>query len=237
MIGLFGFWTLEKGEAGSKDPHSSGDTLVWRVDLPTDPALASALLDQAESSLALTRTAITAAEGRIHALLENHPEMANPSAGGSVADHPQPEAALLSLLAAAGTDGPAGFEGLDPRAEGWHTAADEFQAFIAWVEASLSKDSRVETRIEGQLIAQTRLSQLGDLETTWLDQAGDDQRTGHQRSLQAALAGLQLMVLALAGTARLASRLSGLIENSESGLLALPTAWWFTNQIYQERQP
>jgi hypothetical protein len=236
MKGRFGFWALDQGteEIGAGRTQAL-ESLVWRVDLSADPGQASASLAQAEASLAKNREALNAAEGRFGRFVKTLPK--GEEGGGRVTRGilPRPERTLLALLADARAGVlPVGQDGENRLSEGWQTSVDGFQAFIAGVQASMATDSRVETRVEGQLIAQTRANRLGDLQTIWLEKTDEAYRAVHQRSLQAALDGLHLMLETLAVNARMAGELSGLIENAEGGLLALPLAWRFITDIWSE---
>ncbi len=237
MNGLFGFWAREQEADANTGRPPAAEGLVWRVDLPADPDQASATLAQAEAGLGEIREALSTAERRFGRFVKTIPQRAGGGVRVTRGILPQPERTVLALLAEARAgELPAGQGGANQLSEGWRAAVDEYQAFIALVQASISTDSRVETRIEGQLIAQTRLYQLGDLETIWLEVTSETHRMIHQRSLQTALGGLRLMLEALAVNTRMASELSGLIDKAEGRLIALPLAWRFINEMWSEQQ-
>jgi hypothetical protein len=232
MNGNFGLWRFKR------DHDSFLEDLVWRLDLSADPDQAKATLTQADASLAGIREALSTAEGRMTAFLRTLPKRGDGGLQPAHGNLPRPTRTLLALLAWVRTEeSPAGVSFENGPAENWRKAVDDFQAFIAGVQASISKDSRVETWIEGQLIAQTRLNRLENLQTIWLEKTSEAHRTIHQQSLQAALAGQLLMLETLTVNTHIARQLSSLIDNAADKIVALPLTFQFIINLRTERQP
>ncbi len=232
MSKLFGLWTLKPDPGGGFDGTDLAAVPVWQANLPGDLSQAAGILEQTEISLADLRKALAAAENRIQSLLEAQMDTSAGSPKITRGILPTPERGLLALLHEIRSGA---FEGDLQRVTlpGWLEAAGGFQEFIDRLEAILSNESLVETRVEGQLLALSWLSRAGDIRTFWLDSAREH-TTAHQRTLKSALENQHLMLEAVAAAARGAVGIARVTGGALNGLLALPVAWRFLEQVLDE---
>jgi hypothetical protein len=189
-------------------------------DLPADPAQAEAWLAREEAGLDAAQRALEAAAGRMEALV---------ASGGipSFAAGPTgPELELLALLDVTPGRREAGAVSfaLGDRFGAWADAERQLRDFLERLPQSIAHASWVETRIAGNLTAQTAVGWTGDTATALregIDLAG---ATLHGRALDLALRRRQVWIRAFAVAAEGAAKIAILTAAPGGAVLALPAA-------------
>ena len=205
---------------------------VWRVDLPLAPRRALDFLAGAEARLAMTERGLTEARVRLDALVGSRQSASFSASAGAAAA--RPEATLLLTLDQLRYGGQSAHYGLgDDVRDGWERMAGRFQDEMARLRQVVGGAAWVETRIEGRLMARTRVGWTNDAETVF-DATLDPVTTElHHRAVALALgsraATLRMLALAARGVATLSTFLV-----PGGALLALPAAWRFIADVTAE---
>ncbi len=208
---------------------------TWRVDLPADPRVADAILSAAEARVAAadavlaTVPAMLVDVGRRWQEARTAPVAFGPA---MVAPAPSvPEARLLTTLDELwGAGVPGAYGPVDTLIGVGRAATAEFDAFVARVRRAVLAYARVETREEGQLLAETVVGWSGDARTvvgTGLDSA---RAARHGRMLTLAMASRAAMLRTIA----LAARGAVILATFSSGVgavAAVPAAWRFIHDV------
>ncbi len=206
----------------------------WQLDLPRDPAAARAQLSDREAQLAASHQALDAMPDRFEALVRQARAQGTVSFAAQpdeqLLERPEAEALRLLGLAEQGATGVSFGLGEDVRGD-WQQASAQFQALTAQMSQLLFNLAWVETRREGQLLAQTVVGWTGDLNTAWGAAAGAETRALHRRSLALALAARLAWVRLFVVTTQGAARLAVLLSTPGGAVLALPAAWTFVNRV------
>lgn len=131
--------------------------------------------------------------------------------------------------------GPAG-EGVAfaPQSRSWAEALSQFRALLQQIGQSIGHFAWVETRLDGQLLARTRVNWLGDFNSLLAPSLAAGHQAQHQQALIAALASrtalLEIFSLALDSAAQLA-KLPVLLSTPAGAFLAVPLILRFINNI------
>jgi hypothetical protein len=211
----------------SFSPAATPEVLRWQLDLPANPALALDRLAGLEAQPLIVDDQLTTVPGRLDRWLEQTPAgLAFSSAA------PSPEAELQQRIAELRE--PVSFA--PGQAAALRGVGEQFQARINHLFRLLTNLVWIETRIEGQVIGQTRVGWTGNTRTAWGSDLAPAQIGYHQRNLKVALDGrliqLRILVLATQAVAKIATLLG-----SSGGLgtvLVLPLAWNYVYQILNE---
>lgn len=229
---------------GSEDPPP----IVWSVSLPANMADAQRSIQQQRYVLQTTHIAITES-GRFLENLSPSPEMVSFGATG-IANLPDPEARLAESLAhLQGDEAAVSFgSGFLPRlpglADGWQATVADYQAFVQQTLQLMRPTLRVETKIEGVLLAYTQVRLTGDFDTVWVEaeqvnpqpQQNRSKQQTHQQilslTIQSRLALLRLLAQTSVGAAALAARFA----IPGGAIVALPAAWRYIQDVVKQAQ-
>ncbi|MFV9505674.1 MAG: hypothetical protein AB4911_14055 [Oscillochloridaceae bacterium umkhey_bin13] len=192
----------------------------WCADLPADLAQAQADLAVAEADLARQEAALSLVPTRM-ALLQ----ATAGAASFSLAQMDPAEQELLTLVQLPATEMlPADHEAMLTR----------FRAFVAQVQEAASNLAVVETRVNGRLLARTRVGWTGDLHH--LSQPGLPvaQVQLHQRTLGLALGSRRTLIHSFGIVLRGAAIAGAMASSPLGAAMALPAAWRFVQQLLRE---
>jgi hypothetical protein len=237
---LFGLWTASDV---APSPEASFDASIaaaesaslWRVNLPADPPLAQAELDQAEAQLTATERALEQASDRLVAVAQQAGAGASFTITRTGGPQPVAEVELLKLLQSAGLDETVVSFGLRERVtERIEPITRQFQVLVTRSQKLVGHDAVVVTTVGERIIAQTSVSWGGDAHTTWRSDVDPQQVVLHQRAVTLAVASrtalLRTLIVASQGAIAIMVRLS----MPGGVLLALPAAWRFVTQVLAE---
>jgi hypothetical protein len=200
-------------------------------DLPADPLQAEAWLAREEAGLDAAQRALGMAAERMDAFALS-PGVPSFSAG------PGPEAELLALLAATPGGQRAGTVSFAPgdRFGAWADAERELREFLDTLLRSIAHAAWVETRVGGELAAQSAVGWTGDTETA-LEEGIDLARAAlHGRALDLALRRRQVSMRAFAVAAEGAAKLAVLTAAPGGAILALPAALKYVRALMEQLQ-
>lgn len=243
---LFGLWTVAEpvpsdspagalsfalGIAGMEEAaEPEPEPMVWRVQLPSDPSAAMALLLHQQERLEDSRKHLHKAEQRIDALVHH------PSEESFAKD--SLDAALLYVLRTmdAGTiaAGAAGGMLSDQTNGGWEQAKQQMQQFLERLLRTVASYAQVETVVEGVVLARTTVDWLGNVQTCWLSGLSAEQMALHARMLSLTLLSQDTLVRTLVIAVQGAIKLSALMTTPMGAVAVLPVAWTYINQILQQ---
>ncbi len=248
---LFGLWE-PVFESDFSLTEEEADELRWAIDLPLDPRRAAAGMDTGHDRLDTLLLDLDAAERRLDEFVatgrQPPPEEASYAVGddGTAAPVGEPEADLHGLLeeialvgksVAQDSDEPAAFDTGEPVAGRVQAAQDGFEAFLRQFYRAVSHYAWVETSVQGRLVGRTRVSWLGDADTTWRTPVTAEQIALHQRAVTLALntraAAMRVAVLVIQG-ARLLAQLPVMVASPIGIVMAIPAAWRFLDQVLAE---
>jgi hypothetical protein len=210
-----GFWTVTPA-------HAPSPVDVWRVKLPRDTRLAAAGLASGSARLAAAERAVPVAAERLRRVVESWPAPSYALAAGG----PQPrtpEAELVATLTGAAT-----------MSYGDRMALGGLKPDLEELLGRLGRQGRVETLVEGLLVARTSFGWTGDLATAWRGDVSGQQASLHGQSVGLALASWQLVIRTVALTVRWALALAVMLTSPVGPLLALRAAWRFVNRVLAE---
>jgi hypothetical protein len=237
---VFGGWqftsiTGAPGVSFDLGGTSEAQLPVWRQELPSDPEVAAAQLQENEARMQLSMQALEAITGRIDALVES----AQPAGMGGISfaavsleDLPEPETELMDLVQtinkpAAGVSFAVGGEDQSKL----EAAFAQFGADMEHLLRLVTHFAWVETNLEGTLVGRSIVSWTGDMDTSWKSGLKDEVHQLHKSSLNQALATRNLVLHAVTITAKSAAKLAVLLATPGGAILALPVAWKFIKQI------
>jgi hypothetical protein len=208
------------------------DEAIWSVSLPAQPTLASKAVQHQVETLELTQQAISQA-GQTLQQLPAHWLEETSFALEPTADSAAPEATLRRNLARLqGGEAEVSF-GLGLPTD-WSQTVAEYKAFMRQVLSLLRPTLRVETRVEGTLLAHTLVRLSGDAATAWSSQGASTHIQLHHQilslTLESRLALLQLLAQTSAGAAALVAKFS----LPGGTVLALPAAWRYIQGVMQQ---
>ena len=248
---LFGLWE-PVSESDFSLTEEETDELRWAIDLPLDPRQAKAGIDNGQARLYTLLLDLGDAEQRLAGFVAtgglSPPEEASYAIGDDGAGAPvrEPEADLHGLLgeialaakaAARDSDEPVAFDVEGPVAGRVREAQDGFEAFLLQFYRTVSHYAWVETAVQGHLVGRTRVSWLGDADTTWRTPVTAEQIALHQRAVTLALntraAMMRVAVLVIQG-ARLLAQLPVMLASPIGIVMAIPAAWRFLDQVLAE---
>ncbi len=248
---LFGLWE-PVSESDFSFTEEGDDELHWAIDLPLDPRRAAAGIDSGQVRLYTLLLDLDDAEGRLNRFvatggLEPSEEVSY-AVGDDGAEVPvaEPEADLHGLLEEIALAGkpvardsyePAAFDVEEPVAGRVQEVQDGFEAFLQQFYRTVSHYAWVETAVQGRLVGRTRVSWLGDADTTWRTPVTAEQIALHQRAVTLALntraAMMRVAVLVIQG-ARLLAQLPVMVASPIGIVMAIPAAWRFLDQVLAE---
>jgi hypothetical protein len=207
------------------------DEAVWSVSLSANPSLASKSVQHQVETLAVTQQAISQA-GQALQKLPPHWLQETSFALEPAAD---PETILRRNLAQLQSEEAEVSFGLGLPTD-WSQTLAEYQAFVQQVFHLLKPTLRVETRVEGALLAYTLVELDGDSETAWSSQGLSTHNRLHGQilslTLESRLALLQLLAQTSAGAVALAAKFS----LPGGTVLALPATWRYIQDVMQQAQ-
>lgn len=234
MPTLFGWWDVQPPPAASDAlsfvllPTDSGpmDEPVWAISLESSRPF------RANDYVVGLSSGRDEAQRQLQQLLQlaSQPEsVAFAVPAGQLSPEGQ------SLFADIQELGPAG-EGVAfvPQSRSWAEAFNQFRALLQQIGQSIGHFAWVETRLDGQLVARTRVNWLGDFNSLLAHALAASHQTQHQQALIAALASrtalLEIFSLALNSAAQLA-KLPVLLSTPAGALLAVPLILRFINNV------
>ena len=255
---LLGLWQIVPGcFASSAAPRTrrcggGGDALCWWVDLPRDPAGAWAALACGQDLLADSRRSLEEAGVALRA----YARCGGPRSAGQVtfdleapptfSSHAGRELDLL-LLEATGAAQTVDLEALasapslsfqaPPRGSRVAGAQAGYRAFLIQLQQALSRYAQVETAVEGQLLASTRVGWTGDMATACEVRATSRQIGLHRRSVDLALetrAGMLRIAVLIVQGARLLAQVPAVLAAPPALVVVAPAAWRFLHQVLAE---
>ena len=207
-------------------------TPVWRASYPADPDEAEAGLKKAHNKLAAAQAALAEAPARLETFAARQAAGLQPQSFGLGAAAPEPESDLaLLLLEMRQGQAPQGYAAAGESTGRWDQAVEAVEGLIERLERSLSDYAWVETCVGGRLVAQTRISWLGDAATVVPASPDPKQMALHRQTLALALASRQSLLRTFTAALEAAVKLA-----ASGGILALPAVWRFINQVRIEWQ-
>jgi hypothetical protein len=227
---ILGVWQTAPAPHSFSPDAAGADTLLWRVDLPADRQSAAAILQQRAGLLAAAWQALSIADRRLNAFVQNAHQAAIAPASFALFEHelPAPERELADwLLAMRGQE--SFFPGEDLIA-GWQENIRQAWGFVEQVRLAMAHFARVETASGGRLLGRTTVGWLGDVETTWRIGLDLEWAAAHRRALELALESRRAWSRTVLHVTVGAARLSALIGMG-GPLLAIPAAWKFIKQL------
>jgi hypothetical protein len=204
-------------------------------DLPADPAQAEARLAREEAALDAARRALEEAAGRMDALAGS---AGLPSFAAGPGGAPGPEAELLALLAATPGGQRAGAVSFAPgeRFGAWADAERELRELLDTLLRSIAHAAWVETRVGGELAAQSAVGWTGDTASALREGIDLARAALHGRALDLALRRRQIWMRAFAVAAEGAAKLAVLIAAPGGAVLALPAALKYVRALLEPLQ-
>jgi hypothetical protein len=207
-------------------------TPVWRASYPAGLEAGAAGLDAARSRLATADPALHDALIRLDAFAARRGKASDAEAYGLEAEAAAPERDLSLLLQEMRTAGvPRSYEAEAEPAGRWDGAVEAFQGLIQRLERIVADGVWVETRIGGQLVAETCMGWMGDAETVAPNRPNPQWMALHLRTVELALASRQALLRTFALALASAVKLSVLAATPGGFVLALPAVWRFITQV------
>jgi len=208
---------------------------VWRLELPGDPAAASAILRATEAQVSAAQQALDIAPRRLNHFVQG---LRNTASGGisfdseAVQPLPPAESELLHWLGSAGP-GEAQFDVEEPsQAEAKRDGLQVQQALERLLQQVLNF-AWVETRQDGRLLARSVVDWGGDTDTVW-GVVLPGEASLHRRSLALAVVSRAALLRLVVTIAQGAAKISLLLGTPGTTVLALPAAWKYVNRIISE---
>lgn len=213
-LGNLGPWRARPA-AVSFATDGGREPTIFRMDLPAGVGAAEAALDTADGWAGATLTRLDTVPERLDAAL------AHVRAGISFDANPQPaDAWLMSSLR-------------DPAAVAFGVSDRVKQALGAIVDMA-TRLAWVETRIDSVLLARTRISIGGDIDTVAKALITGADMQIHLRSVAAARAAKSAWMRIMAMVTNVARALAKFVISPVAGVLALPQAWQYIQRILAE---
>jgi hypothetical protein len=216
---------------------------LWVADFPADSVLAARHARAAEVRLRAVDEALDGVPARLQVFARTQRQAA--VAYGLPDVNPTletPEERLREVLADIVRSGdlsppdPARAYGVGETLHaGWDAAQQEFRAFVEQVRGAILTYARVETRVDGRLLARTDVGWSGNATSVYQMGLLWTQAAEHERVLGLALASRAAMLRTIGLAARGALILAQL--GIPGGMvLALPAAWRFVRDVLAERE-
>jgi hypothetical protein len=207
---------------------------IWRATLPDDAVAAAAQLQAAEAMLHADRVALANTPQRLATLRQS--QAAGPSFSGAGNEAP-PEQGVLALLNAAElransvSFSSAEADAVPEEARG---AFAQIQALSAQVLETVSNFALVETVQAGRTLGRTRVSWTGHVGTVLAVGTLPEQAILHRRTLRLALQSRLTLLQTFATVTRGAGIVVTMASSPAGALVALPAAWRFVKDLFQE---
>lgn len=190
--------------------------MVFRFDLPTDRMQAHAELDAADHWAQHTQRCLDALPDHTQALLQR---LEQPVAF-DVGRLPPADAWLSQQM-------------LDPAAVDFGVR-EKIEQGLQAILAVMTRLAQVDTHIEGQLIARTRLSIGGDIETITRTLVTPADMALHTQAVATARASKNAWMRLITAVINVARALMQFAINPVAGVIALPRAWRYIKRILAE---
>ena len=216
-IGLedLGPWRAQPA-AVSFGPDAEPEPTIFRLDLPGGIGEADAALDLVDEWAGATLDRLDTVPQRLDATLA----CASAPVSFDVPRMPPADAWLMSRLR-------------DPAAVAFGMGDTVKRALGAIVEMA-TRLAWVETRVDGELLARTRLSIGGDIDTVAKTLITPVDMQVHLRSVAAARASKNAWMRIMAMVTNVARALAKFWANPVAGVMALPQAWQYIRRILAE---
>lgn len=204
--------------------------VTWRADFPAEPALAYTALAAPYDEIAAVESALEQVDRRLEAFIA----MQSVGAPGQfdAALPLVPEQTLAGLLAV--STQPASFALGDPWRTQWTSAAESVRTFLNQVRQMLDAYAWIETAVDGQLIARTRVSWTGDFDTASLLPVSMLSGQRHAETVALALASRAVWVRFAGHMLTRALDLGKWLAVPGGAAAALPGLWRFINDMIDE---
>ena len=211
---------------------------LWSLDLPADPEQAQAQLARMEAQIQAAQEALASAPERLDAFVgrmqsgqeaEFALEAARPAEAGATR---AAEAELLVWLETV-QPGEVSFEAAVSREGELEETVSQFRQALDVLTGQILHLAKVETRQDGELIANSLVSWKGDLDTSWRERISPEEQDLHQRSLHLAVISRLAMLKMVVTTAQGAAKIAALIATPGGAILALPAAWKYLQKLIQ----
>lgn len=216
----------------------------WRLDLSEDGQAAALQLERGEAQVRASDAALAAMPQKFDQLLQVRRSAQMGGVAFAAAEVPALSGAERELWRwldqAEGRPGPAvapvSFEAGAEAVPGlnWEEARRQFDAGVERLQRLIAHAAWVETRLNGELLAQTIVSWTGDTGTAWSAEAAPARVALHKRSLALALASRATLLRVFFIVTQNAVKLSVLLAVPGGAVWALPVAWKFVNQVLAE---
>jgi hypothetical protein len=214
----------------------------WCLDLPEDGPAAAQQLERGEAQLRASEAGLAAVPQKLDQLLKLRQSARTGSVAFATAEAPAlsgPEMELWRWLdEVQGRPGPEGapvsFAAEAAPGFDWEEAKRQCDSGIERLQQLISHAAWVETRLQGELLAQTVVSWTGDTRTVWGQGAAPPRLAWHRRSLALALASRATLLRVFFIVTQNTVKLSVLLAVPGGAVLALPVAWKFVNQVLAE---
>lgn len=203
-------------------PFGAADDAPWAVDLPEDPDAAGAMLDAMELRMAVVERALDSVPERIDAAADQAR---------------RPARTAFALGGAADADG-ALAAALRPQRRvsfglgGGSAETTSLQARLEALVDAARHVARIETRIEGRVVASTSVGWGGDARMILAPDVAPETVATHGRTLAIAVrvrqSRLRFVMSILSGATRVALQVAG------GGATALPAIYTFVKQVIDE---
>jgi hypothetical protein len=204
---------------------------TWRIDLPPGES-AHAVLNAAEERLHQSEIVLQSIPDQLDALLlaasTGMASYSTPASGASVE--------LLDLLEQAGDPGTTSFSLFAGKRAQLTEASQEFQNILGRLSSLVSSMASVETRLDGRLLARTRVTWNGSFDSHVAMQLASSDLRLHRRSINLALGSRRLAVSLIARTAQGAVKISTLLAAPGGVVLALPAVWKYIQSVLSDIQ-
>ncbi len=208
---------------------------IWRADYPADPDQASAVLEDAQRTLAAAERALDEVPARLDLYLMRERLGVSYELPAPEAQPAQAEDDLSLLLAEMRGAVPAvSFEAEGRFTGRWDEAFQVFQSLSERLKQMAAHYAWVETRVDGRLIGQTAVGWTGDVDTIFQSALDPDQMRLHEQTLQLALASRQTLLRTSTLILANAAKISALLATPGGIVLAIPAVLRFINQVRLE---
>lgn len=215
----------------SERPIYDTNEVVWSVTLPENPALAKETTQSRINALNVVRQAVSKSGETLQKLPAHLVESS--SFTPEYADTTNPEARLgFNLAQMTGLTEETGLSYSLPDA--LEQTAANYKVFIQQTLQLLKPTLRVETRVEGTLMAFTQAELDGNLKTVWLNEVTSMHTCLHLQNISFAmesrLALFQFLAQVVSGAAVIAARFS----LPGGAIMALPSVWRYMQDVIKE---
>jgi hypothetical protein len=220
-------------------PEAAGIPIArWELDLPADAGAATEILQQRESMIAASLSALQTAPDDIREFVHNIgggrlDEVAFDTLPAQPLSSAEQEALRLLTYLEVGPEN-VSFASAEESRTDLDQASQQFQAAVERMLQLVSHFAFVETKIDGNLTGRTVVSWSGDMYNAWQEQVEADSYGLHQQSVRQAMASRNILIHACIATTQSAARLAVLLTNPAGAILALPVAWKLVNQILKD---